>query len=281
MKNIFSFEKYNSFEKLSRITSFMLRFIDNIKHKVDNQTLIVCNLTLDEINSAKRLLIKNEQKAFLSCNEIKKELANNLSVFPNKNGLLRVKGRLQNSLLPYETKFQVLLNKSRLLVTAIIFDCHRKVLHSGLKDTLNELRCNFWLTQGRRVGRSVIRKCLICYKIQSKRFGVLPMAPLPQFRGNFTFPFSHTGVDFMEPLFVRNVFYNKDETYKVLIVVYTCVSSRAIRLDIVPDASCSSFIRSLKRFISVNGVADLYISDNVKCFTGRELKDYLSTLSAS
>ena len=67
----------------------------------------------------------------------------------------------------------------------------------------------------------------------------------------------------------------------MFIVVYTCESSRAIRLDIAPDASFSSFICSLKRFISVNGMPDLYISDNVKCFAGRELKDYLSTLSAS
>ena len=64
-------------------------------------------------------------------------------------------------------------------------------------------------------------------------------------------------------------------------LVYTFASSRAIRLDIVSDASCSSFICSLKQFISVNGVPDLYISDNAKCFTGRELKDYLSKLPAS
>ena len=64
-------------------------------------------------------------------------------------------------------------------------------------------------------------------------------------------------------------------------VVYTCASSRAIQLDIVPAASCSSFIPSLKQFISVNGVPDLYISDNAKCFTGQELKNYLSTLSTS
>ena len=67
----------------------------------------------------------------------------------------------------------------------------------------------------------------------------------------------------------------------MFILVYTCASSRAIRLDIVSDASCSSFIFSLKQFISVNGVPDLYISDNAKCFTGRELKDYLSKLPAS
>ena len=84
------------------------------------------------------------------------------------------------------------------------------------------------------------------------------MTPLPQFRVNFTLPFSHTGMDYMRPLFVRNVLYNKDETfYKVFIVACTCASSRAIQLDIVPDASCSSFICSLKRFISVNGVPNL------------------------
>ena len=73
MKNIFSLDKYNSFEKLIRITSFVLRFIDNIKFKVENKTLIVDNLTLDKINRAKRLLIKNEQKGFLRSNEIKTE----------------------------------------------------------------------------------------------------------------------------------------------------------------------------------------------------------------
>ena len=282
MKNIFSFEKYNSFEKLIRITSFVLGFIDNIKLKLENKTLVVSNLILDEINLAKCLLIKNEQKAFLSNDDIKRKFANNLSVFLDNNGLLRVKGRLQNSLLPYKAKFPILLNKNGLLVRAIIFDCHRKVLNSGLKDTLNELRFNFWVTQGRRVVNSVISKCLIYYKQQSKRFGVLSMSPLLQFRVNFTFPFSHSGVDYMGLLFVRNVFYNKDETfYKVFIVVYTCASSRAIQLDIVPDASCSSFICSFKRFISVNGVPDLYISDNAKCLTGRELKDYLSKLSTS
>ena len=103
--------------------------------------------TLDESNRAKRLLIKNKQKGFLSSNEIKTESANSSSVFLDKNSLLRVKGRLENSLLPYETKFPFLLNKNSLLVRAIIFDCHRKVFYSGLKNTINELNCILLVTQ--------------------------------------------------------------------------------------------------------------------------------------
>ena len=67
----------------------------------------------------------------------------------------------------------------------------------------------------------------------------------------------------------------------MFIVVYNFASSRAIWLDTVPDTSCSSFICSIKRFISVNDVPDLYIRDNEKFFTGRKLKDYLSMLSTS
>ena len=87
-----------------RIAPFVLRFIGNIKLKLENKTLAVGNLTLDEINCAKCLLIKSKEKGFLCNNGIKKELANNLSVFLDKNGLLCVKGRVQNLLFSYEIK---------------------------------------------------------------------------------------------------------------------------------------------------------------------------------
>ena len=109
IKNTFSFEKYNSFEKLIRNTSFISRFIDNMKLKVENKNLVVGNLTLDKSKRTKCLLIKNEQKVFLGNNKIKEELANNLSEFLDKKSLLRVKRRLLNSLLPCETKFPILL----------------------------------------------------------------------------------------------------------------------------------------------------------------------------
>ena len=47
-----------------------------MKLKVENKT-VVSNLTVDEINRVRCLLIENKQKDFLSSNEIKRELANN------------------------------------------------------------------------------------------------------------------------------------------------------------------------------------------------------------
>ena len=64
MQNIFSFEKNNSFEKLIRVTSFLLRFIDCIKPNVENKTLIVGNLTLDELIVQNVYWVRTNKKAF-------------------------------------------------------------------------------------------------------------------------------------------------------------------------------------------------------------------------
>ena len=76
--------------------------------------LIVQNVYLSKTN-----------KDFLSSYEVKKEVAYNFNMLLDKNGFLRVKARLQNSLLEYETKFPILLSKCNLLVRVIIFDTER------------------------------------------------------------------------------------------------------------------------------------------------------------
>ena len=76
--------------------------------------LIVQNVYLSKTN-----------KDFLSSYEIKKEIAYNFNMLLDKNGLLRVKARLQNSLLADETKFPILLNKCNWLVRVIIFDTEK------------------------------------------------------------------------------------------------------------------------------------------------------------
>ena len=59
---------------------------------------------------------------------------------------------------------------------------------------------------------------------------------------------------------------NKELLAKVHVVLYTCATTRAIHLDLVPDTSTLSFMKSLKRFISRRGISYLMISDNATCF---------------
>ena len=152
--------------------------------------------------------------------------------------------------------------------------------HCKVRDTLTELRSTYWVPQGRRTVSRVIKSCVTCNKLESKPFQALPTAPHPRFRVTADFAFSSTGIDYLGPLQVKNIFGTKNQLYKVHIVLYTCASSRVVSLDLVPDASCLSFFRSLKRFIARRGISQLYLSDNATCFTGPELTSFLHRINS-
>ena len=63
--------------------------------------------------------------------------------------------------------------------------------------------------------------------------------------------------------------------HKVHIVLFTCASTRAVSLDLVPDASFYEFTLCMKRFIYRHDIPKLLISDNAKCFMGPEVKNFL------
>ena len=61
-----------------------------------------------------------------------------------------------------------------------------------------------------------------------------------------------------------------------MIALYTCASSRAIHLDLVPNNTSQSFVKSFKRFIGRRGTPSFVISDNGKTFKGAELRNFIA-----
>ena len=77
-----------------------------------------------------------------------------LDLFIDDTGVLRCGGRLSQSLLSYDTKYSILLPPEHHLTNLVILNCHKRVHHNGLRDTLTELRDQFWIPKGRQyVGR--------------------------------------------------------------------------------------------------------------------------------
>ena len=208
------------------------------------------------------------------------QLKYSLNVYTDDKGMLRLKGRLKNSDMKFESKFPIFLSQKSRLAELIILDCHAIVKHNKVRDTLTELRASYWVPQGRRTVSRVIKDCVLCNMMESESFKKLPMAALPSFRVNADFAFSSTGVDYLCPLLVQDIFSDSDEMYKVHVVLYTCASSRAVALDLVTDALCIAFVCSLKRFIPRHGVPRLFISDNAGCFTGPELTSFLHQINS-
>ena len=70
---------------------------------------------------------------------------------------------------------------------------------------------------------------------------------MPKIRINDSPPFTVTGVDFTGALYVRDK--HGSET-KVLICLFTCASTQAVHLEVVPDLTEESFVQAFKRFTS-------------------------------
>ena len=193
-------------------------------------------------------------------------LKNQLGLYTDDNGLLRCKGRFQNATIPFNAKYPVLLPADHYLTARIIDDCHKRVLHNGPREALAGLRSRFWIVKGRQVVRKVISRCVIRKRIEGQHCAIPPTAKLPPFRVEESPAFTSTGIDFAGPLFVRRVAKEKGDKEKVFIALFTCGSSRAVHLDVVPYLSVETFIRSFKRFICRRGIPRWVVSDNAKTF---------------
>ena len=86
-------------------------------------------------------------------------LKNALGLYVDAQGILRLKGRLENMDGDIDKRFPIFLDNKGYFSELVILDSHRKVKHNRVKDTLNQLRSSYWITQGRRTVKRVIAKC--------------------------------------------------------------------------------------------------------------------------
>jgi len=94
---------------------------------------------------------------------------------------------------------------------------------------------------------------------------------LPRFRVDDNAPFSHTGLDFAGPLIVAG---KNGDLMKCYVCLYTCLSTRAVHLELVEGLDVEAFIRSFRRFCARRGLPATLLSDNAKTFksASKEIK---------
>ena len=74
--------------------------------------------------------------------------------------------------------------------------------------------------------------------------------------------FSTAGVDYAGP---HNVKVNR-QTKKMYVCLFTCATTRAVHLELVPDLSTETFVLAFRRFIINKGMPHTIYSDNGTTF---------------
>ena len=181
-----------------------------------------------------------------------------------KAGLLRVGGRLVNAPIGDERKHP--------MTDLIIKQCHENLGHMGQESVLSSLREAVWIVKGRSVVRRVLGRCMTCQRQRSACPGNQFMADLPEARhAHEKPPFTYVGVDYFGPLEVKQG-RSRVKRYGCL---FTCLTTRAVQIEIAHSLDTDSMINALRRFISVRGYPEQIRSDQGGNFikADKELKE--------
>lgn len=193
-------------------------------------------LTLQELETSRTFWINAAQKGLDA--RVKAKELKMLSPFTNNEGILRVGGRIENALVSYETRHVALLPYDHQIPRLIIEEFRQKG-HTGVASTVAETRRKYWITRAHDLAKTVKSNCVTCLAANPKTETQI-MANLPQQRLQpHPPPFYYTSCDYFGPLTVK---VGRNKTTKHYGVIFTCLNTRAVHLEIATDCSAMGFI---------------------------------------
>lgn len=292
-EQLIDLDRFSQWKRLVRTQAYLLRFVYNAKTNKPNRR--TGSLSQDELIQAENALYQRAQRdVFLdeililkhneNCpEEERKELQRSSelrrdSPYLDENNVLRTRGRLDAAkVLPLVTKRPIILPRHHRVTKLLVDSYHRKYKHMNHQTALNEIRQKYNIPAVRVVLKSIRNSCQKC-----KNSSTVPM--IPEMAGltlarlaAFTRPFTYTGVDYFGPFYVRQ----NRSTVKRYGVIFTCLTTRALHLEVADTLNTSSCIKAIRRFAARKGEAREFFSDNGSNFHGteNELKEEFEKLN--
>lgn len=270
------FELFSDLKTLIHVIAYCLRFYHNSKLPKEGRRREK-HLSISEIEMSEIALIKLVQgesfpkdlNSLQRAQQIsQKSKLKMLSPFLDKNGIIRLGGRLKNSGLNYDIKHPIVLPTNHKFTQLIITYEHKRTLHSGTQCTLSHVRQKYWPLNGKSAVRYHIRKCVECFRANPHPNIYPKMGDLPQQRVNPSRPFLSISVDYAGPYELRASKIRTNKLVKGYICVFVCCSTKAVHFELITDLTSDGFLNLLKRFVSRRGICKDIFSDNGTNFVG-------------
>ncbi|XP_055846083.1 uncharacterized protein LOC129912027 [Episyrphus balteatus] len=274
-----------------RTIAFILRFIDcYFKRETEKKHFV----TPSEFYRAEDWLFRKIQQdvyheEYMSLRRTKTVESSSsiytLSPFLDSEGTIRMSSRAQKALISYASRNPAILPKDHPLVETFIKYYHDRNFHTGTSGIISDIRERAWIINIRVAVQRVKSKCNTCKRIAAKPIMPL-MGQLPISRLSFdSKPFTHVGVDCFGPLLVK---FGRG-TAKRYGMIFTCLTFRAVQIELLNDLSLDQCTMALRRFLINRVVTKFLYSDNGLNFIGtknllekdiKEMEEALSEYSA-
>ena len=233
----------------------------------------------ETLNQAKIFWVKEAQKVYQG--RLQEKMFLRLCA-REENGVIYVGGRTERWMEATwnKQKFLLLPSEHRLSLLIAIHK-HHEIGHLGVASTVSEIRSEYWIPRVRNMVEKIRKDCFDCKK-KLKLAPSRQMSNLPVERLKPEPPFTNVGVDYFGPLTIKGEVQKRIHG-KAYGLIFTCMTMRAVYVDITPNQSTDSFLQTLRRFGSRHGWPAKLHSDQgsqLKC-ASQELKNFVNKLDIS
>ncbi|XP_055543353.1 uncharacterized protein LOC129728904 [Wyeomyia smithii] len=282
--SVIDFQRFSKYNRLLRAMAYVHRFINYTRRQKPSESQRSIHLSSAELRQAEQSLFAMSQwqsypdeVATLKHNMTlpatqRKPIEKSSSIYTltpmmDKNGVLRVDGRTGAARrAPSTVKYPIILSYHNRLTALIVDEQHKKLHHGNNETVVNELRQRYYIPKLRTLVKKRSTSCQLC-RIRKAKPKVPLMSPLPEARlSSFARPFSYVGLDYFGPITVKL----GRSHVKRWIALFTCLTIRAVHVEVASNLSTESCILAVRRFVCRRGFPVVIYSDNGTNFQGAE-----------
>ncbi|XP_073821123.1 uncharacterized protein [Musca autumnalis] len=169
-------------------------------------------------------------------------------------GILRARGRV----LYLNHQDTIILPTMHHVTVLLVRYVHENFHHISHETVINNIKSQYYIPKLRVLYKSIRRSCQHCKNLSANP--VMPqMSTLPKARlASFERPFTYVGIDYFGPLYVT-VGRRKEKRWGVL---FTCLTVRAVHIEIAYSLDTSSCVMCINNFIARRGIPNEIYTDN-------------------
>ena len=186
-----------------------------------------------------------------------RNLVNQLNLHLDSNNIIVTTSRTPNVQGFHNQLYYV--PKTSLFVPAYVRYLHEANKHASVNIILQLFRQDFYHSSIRAICKSVIRSCPSCKRRLVTSYPRPPPPDLPIHRSTFSRPMENIGLDHTSAFYIVE----KDGTLdKVYILLFSCMASRYIHLELVDDMCPTTTFNAIRRVIASYGNISTIYSDS-------------------